>query len=167
MPMTGVYQLHKDVELPKFATDESAGFDLQAYLKEGTQVQMYDEYNYHEVVTLSHNAVLIPERSRVMIPTGLIFDIPIGFHLELFPRSGNAWKMGLNLANGTGIVDSDYINEVMILLQNTSSAQRWINHGDRIAQGIIKKTEFVHFEILPEPPAQKTNRSGGMGHTGR
>ena len=64
----------------------------------------------------------------MLIPTGLIFDIPKNHYVRLYARSGNAFKKGLVLANSVGIIDSDYVDEVKIMLHNISDMNNVINN---------------------------------------
>jgi dUTP pyrophosphatase len=101
-----------------------------------------------------------------MVPTQLVFDIPEGWSMRLHMRSGLAIKGGLVLSNSEGIVDSDYTDQLMVLITNTSSIPVRINHGDRICQGElvpVYRTQFNHC-AKPEP---KANRTGGFGSTGK
>lgn len=162
------YRIHKDVMLPTFQTQGAAAFDIHAYLPE-----------YKEGVLLRPNR-------RVVIPTGLIFDIPHGYHVKLYARSGLAYKFGLTLTNSVGIIDSDYVDEVKIMLSRTGNNHHildpsldhredntnlaegsyLIRNGDRIAQGmLVKNVEYVAMETDVRP-TQKTDRTGGFGSTG-
>lgn len=104
---------------------------------------------------------------RYLIPTGLFFDMEEGQSVRIFSRSGMALKQGIMVANGTGVVDADYHNEVFVILENRSGQIQKIHHGDRIAQAeVIHRPTFTldetHEEVL-----QKTTRSGGFGSTGK
>lgn len=100
------------------------------------------------------------------MPTGLIFDIPEGYSIRLHPRSGNALKIGLVLANAEGIVDEDYVEPTYVLMTNMSTVSLRIDHGMRIAQGEVvydQRFEIVETETKPN---QKSDRDGGFGSTG-
>lgn len=113
-----------------------------------------------------NNQIVVQPGDRVMVPTGLIFDIPEGYSVRLHARSGASLKQGLVLANAEGVIDSDYVNEVMVLVYNISQNQIVINAGDRIAQGeLVKDIEYSISESAARPGV-KTNRTGGMGSTG-
>lgn len=126
-----------------------SGFDLMASLPEG------------ETIT-------IPSLKRALIPTGLHFQIPIGFELQVRPRSGLALKNGITVLNTPGTVDSGYRGEVKVILYNTDEAPFVIKNGDRIAQGVIapvqftKTTKFIRVNNLDE----SDRGSGGFGSTG-
>ena len=103
-----------------------------------------------------------------MVPTGLHFQIPIGFELQVRPRSGLALKNGITVLNTPGTVDSGYRGEVKVILYNTDEMPFVIKNGDRIAQGVIapvqftKTTKFVRVNNLDE----SDRGSGGFGSTG-
>jgi dUTP pyrophosphatase len=101
-----------------------------------------------------------------MVPTGLIMDIPKGYSVRLHARSGASLKQGLVLANAEGVIDSDYVQEVMVLVYNISGNAITIGSGDRIAQAeLVKDSEYEIVETASRPMI-KTNRTGGMGSTG-
>lgn len=100
----------------------------------------------------------------VAVRTGLIFDIPEGYELLIRPRSGISMKTKLRIPNSPGTVDSDYKQEVRILLENISKMDLFkIKAGDRIAQGTLKAVEKVEFKEVDE--VEDTGR-GGFGSTG-
>lgn len=128
---------------PVFATLEAACFDLTA-----TSCSIHSP------------------RSRIY-GTGIALDIPEGYHVEVCIRSGIAFKSDFILANGVGIIDSDYTGEIMVKLAYIGDdIPDWPWVGDRIAQARLvrnTKTEFV------ETHEQKqTERGGnGFGSTGK
>ena len=131
--------------LPQYATAGSSGMDIRASLDIPVTLQPLE---------------------RTLIPTGLFVEIPVGYEIQVRPRSGLAIKQGITCLNSPGTIDSDYRGEIKIILINLSSEEQVINPGDRIAQMIIQKVEraeFVQVEILNE-----TERAaGGFGHTGK
>ena len=130
--------------LPKYQTEGSAGFDLMANLK--------------EPLTINPN-------TPTLVPTGLFVEIPVGYELQVRPRSGLALKKGLSVLNTPGTVDSDYRGEVGVILINVLDVPVVIEPGDRIAQGVINKIEQVTFTEVEE--LSETDRgAGGFGHSG-
>ena len=111
MQKLGIFCLHDDVEIPSLATRKSACFDLKAYLKSHTKVLAYNQFNHKKEVLIKNNCLLMLPSWRYLIPTGIIFDIPVGCYIKVHPRSGNALKKGLITANNAGIIDEDYIEE--------------------------------------------------------
>lgn len=81
--------------------------------------------------------ITIQPMKRALIPTGLHFQIPTGFELQVRSRSGLALKNGIMVLNSPGTVDSGYRGEVKVILFNTGEEPFTIQHGDRIAQGVI------------------------------
>jgi len=93
-------------------------------------------------------------------------NIPDGFSVRLHSRSGLALKEGLILANAEGIIDSDYTQELMIMLTSISGGIVTIIDGTRICQGELVRNQLVNLTRDEFPPQQKTNRIGGFGSTG-
>ncbi|MBN1115543.1 MAG: dUTP diphosphatase [Oligoflexia bacterium] len=130
--------------LPVYKTVGASGFDLTANTEE--------------------NIVLKPREIK-LIPTGLIFEIPTGYELQIRPRSGLALKNGIGLVNSPGTIDSDYRGEVCIILINFSEQDFTISRGDRIAQAIL--CEVTRAELFEAEALEETIRGeGGFGHTG-
>ena len=166
------YKLHDEVQDPHFATDGSACFDIYAYLDNPVIVYGMDnrkEKRNPETIQWSDIEEIqlsIGPAERVLIPTGLIFDIPEGYSVRIHPRSSISLKRGLTLTNGEGIIDSDYYHETFIMFTNTSADEVRITHGERIAQGELIKTLDYSLEESIIIPEKKTNRIGGFGSTG-
>jgi dUTP pyrophosphatase len=101
-----------------------------------------------------------------LIPTGLFIELPHGYEAQIRPRSGLAIKQGITCLNTPGTIDSDYRGEIKIILINLSQDNQVIEHGDRIAQMVIQKTEQVRWK--PVEWLEATARdAGGFGHTGK
>lgn len=99
------------------------------------------------------------------MPTGLVFDIPEGFKISFYPRSGSSGKKHLKLSNCVGIVDEDFTKPSMLLIFNDSEQRQIICHGDRLAQAEIVPVYRAIFEISETPIVQKTDREDGFGST--
>ena len=130
--------------LPQYATAGSAGMDIRA--------------------NLSSPVNLLP-MERSLIPTGLFIELPEGYEAQIRPRSGMAIKQGITCLNSPGTVDADYRGELKIILINLSNTIQVINHGERIAQMIIAKTEKAAL-VLVEQLSNSQRGEGGFGHTG-
>ena len=163
----GIFCLYDDVEIPSLATRKSACFDLKAYLKSHTKEIAYNQYNHKKETLIKNNCLLMLPGWRYLIPTGIIFDIPVGCYIKVHPRSGNALKKGLITANNAGIIDEDYVEECNCIMINVSNTSIQINHGDRIVQAELRKTESFEIDITNTRPKQKTDRDGGFGSTGQ
>lgn len=165
----GYYKIEQDVKDPVVATSSSACFDLHAYIPFGSTVTCYSTHNEKYEQNSLHvdsGMITVQPGERVLVPTGLIMDIPQGCSVRLHARSGLSLKQGLVLANAEGVIDEDYVDPVFVMITNISQVSANIKNGDRIAQA-----ELVYqpnFAIMPvsEAPQQKTNRGGGFGSTG-
>jgi dUTP pyrophosphatase len=115
--------------------------------------------------SLSADSLSIPAGKRVLVPTGLSFEIPLGFEIQVRPRSGLSLKTDLLVVNSPGTIDSDYRGELKIILGNFGQADAIIKHGDRIAQLVLAPVVQANFIIVDE--LNTTSRgSGGFGSTG-
>lgn len=130
--------------LPEYSTANAAGMDVKA--------------------NLDSNVVLEPGH-RVLIPTGLFFELPIGFEAQVRPRSGLAIKKGITVLNSPGTIDADYRGEVGIILLNTSSEDFIIEDGERICQLVFAPCEQASL-VLVQKLSETVRGSGGFGHTG-
>jgi dUTP pyrophosphatase len=133
---------------PEYATDGSSGFDLRA--------------NLDSPVTIQPHSVKI-------IPTGLYFEIPDNFEIQVRPRSGLAAKNGVTVLNTPGTVDADYRGEVKVILINHSGIDFIINHGDRIAQAVaaaVTAKNFIKLTKVNNINEDTERGSGGFGSTG-
>lgn len=166
IPVLKYYKMHDDVVDPTYGSENSACFDLCAYLKNNNRIRCFTPSNKEIHVSLSDNAVTIKPGDRMLIPTGLIFDIPKDYSVRIHIRSSMALKHGVVLANSEGIIDSDYFHETFAILINTSSNAVTIKDGDRIVQGEVVPVFRNKFEQIFEAPTQSTCRAGGFGSTG-
>lgn len=102
---------------------------------------------------------------RKMIHTGLYFEIPEGYELQVRPRSGLAIKNGISIINCVGTLDSDYRGELCVLLVNLSNENFHVHNGDRIAQIIINKYEIAEWEET-DTLSETVRGTGGFSSTG-
>ena len=167
------YKLNEQAQLPVFATKQSACFDLYANLIADENVQYYGAIQTKELprrvsfdINSNRSFVQLNNMERMLIPTGLIADIPVGFSIRLHSRSGLAFKQGVYLANCEGIIDSDYIDPIFALVTSLSNVPVKIFNGDRICQGELVRCEKYTLDESDEAPTQKTDREGGFGSTG-
>lgn len=131
-------------ELPSYETIQSAGMDLRAN---------------------NENPIILAPMKRVLIPTGLYIQLPVGYEAQVRPRSGLALKKGITVLNAPGTVDADYRGEIGVILFNASDEPFVINRGERIAQMVIAKHERAEFELV-ESLDNSERGQGGFGHTG-
>ena len=130
--------------LPAPASAGSAGLDLRAAVA--------DE-------------IVIAPRARVLVPTGLVLEIPPGWEGQVRPRSGLALRHGITLPNAPGTIDSDYRGELSVILANLGSESFTVRRGDRIAQLIVAPVASVVWEEAEELAASE-RQEGGFGSTG-
>jgi dUTP pyrophosphatase len=170
--MLKIYKLYPEVKTPKKATAQAACFDLHAYLGQPLyEVKGYCANNRECKGNIYETKeggryISIDPGQRLLVPTGIIFDIPVGYSVRIHARSGLSYKQGLVMANAQGIIDSDYIEESKIMLYNISSEKLFVHHGDRIAQGELVKVIEHDIAVTEVKPQQKTDRTGGFGSTG-
>jgi len=137
----------KGIELPSYAMNGDAGFDLSAGISDSDVP--FD---------------LVPGEIRI-VPTGLILAIPKGFEGQLRPRSGLAAKHGITVLNAPGTIDSSYRGEIKVILINHGSEPYCIYRGDRIAQLVIAPVHTVTLQLAVD--LDNTERGeGGFGSTG-
>lgn len=133
-------RLHTKAQLPKYIHDGDAGMDI--YLP-------------------TTQAPLTPGEIRI-IKTGFSVEIPKGYELQIRPRSGLASR-GINVHFGT--IDSNFRDEVGVIMSNTSMAIQPLNAGDRIAQLVLAEVPTCEWEIVDELDMSE-DRGGGFGHSG-
>lgn len=132
-------------ELPHYATVDSAGLDIRAFLNE---------------------PVTLKPLERKLIPTGLYLEIPSGFEVQIRPRSGFAFKQGVTVLNSPGTIDADYRGEIGVLLINLSNEDVLIESGERVAQMVV--APFVQAQLTETNALSETSRGeGGFGSTGK
>lgn len=130
--------------VPEFATANSAGMDLRAFIK---------------------NTIILKPLERCLVPTGLYIELPVGYEAQIRPRSGLALKKGITVLNTPGTIDSDYRGEIGVILINLSNEDVTIEDGERICQMVIAKHEHVNLQ-LTENLTSTERGQGGFGHTG-
>ena len=183
--MLKYFKLHEDVKSPEFATSGSACFDICSYLadkrkyvhgKPIPKVVIYTMDNQKEEREVKQWAgdggtfyfgVELYPGERILVPTGLIFDIPEGYSVRIHPRSSISLKQGLMLGNAEGIIDSDYYHQTFVMLYNASADTIRIKHGERIGQAELVKTLEYSLKETTIQPEQTTERVGGFGSTGK
>jgi len=166
-------KLHDDVLLPIRATFHSACADIQARLKPGVIVKQWSDSNEETLTLIARKdlAVTIRPGARMLIPTGWAVKLPIDYSMRIYSRSGLVLKSGIAVANGVGIIDSDYRHEVFVMLTNLSSRWQTISDGMRIAQFDYIKRAILDDMLLKTTDAEwfetDLDRKGGFGSTGK
>lgn len=141
-----VKKLDPQAMMPRYGTEHAACFDLHALLPEG--------------------GLLLQPGHTALIRTGLSFEIPVSWAMEVYSRSGHGFKNGVRLANCVGIIDADYRGEVMVKLVNEGTEAMPVLHGDRIAQAKLSQVPVVEF-CEAEELSSTARGEGGLGSTGR
>ena len=167
------YKTNEQAQLPVFATKQSACFDLYANLILDETVLYYQSVTTKQLprkvafdINSNRPYLQIQNMERMLIPTGIIADIPEGFSVRLHSRSGLAVKQGVYLTNCEGIIDSDYVDPIYAMVTSISNVPTRIYNGDRICQGELVRCEKYTLNESDEAPTQKTDREGGFGSTG-
>jgi dUTP pyrophosphatase len=166
-----IFRLVEEAQLPTFATEGSACFDVRACLTLSTKLKSFNPHNKQIEITTKLSSdrrvmTILHPQFRTLIPTGLIFDIPKNHVLKIYPRSSMAVKNGIGLANSVAIIDSDYVEETFISVFNMSDTPINIYHGDRLAQAMLEEVKQYAITERKSRPEQKTDRTGGIGSTG-
>jgi dUTP pyrophosphatase len=133
-------------ELPFYATAQAAGADVRASLP-------------------NRDSLTIAPGARVLVPTGLAFEIPVGHEIQVRPRSGLSLKTPLLIVNAPGTIDADYRGEVQIIVGNFSENPFVIEHGLRLAQLVLAPVWQARFVKAEELSATERG-AGGFGSTG-
>lgn len=137
---------HFKGDLPSYQSAGASGFDVRAQL-EG-------------------KALTLKKGERALVPTGLSFEIPLGYEIQARPRSGWAAKHGLSLMNTPGTIDADYRGEVKVILVNLGQEDVVIQDQDRCAQLVVCPIYQAQFELVSD--LSDTERgAGGFGSTGK
>ena len=139
--------LSRGMTMPAYATEGAAAVDMRAAIDEGT-------------------TVTIQPGERAMIPTGMAISLENANVVAILAaRSGLAVKSGINLANGIGVIDSDYRGEICVGLYNSSNVPFTVNRGDRIAQLLFMPVYVAN--LIEAASLDETARgAGGFGSTG-
>jgi dUTP pyrophosphatase len=131
--------------LPEYATVGASGMDLRAFIPETLTVR---------------------PMQRLLVPTGIFIELPMGYEAQIRPRSGMAIKQGITCLNTPGTIDADYRGEIKVILINLSEDEQQIQPGDRIAQMVIQEVVQCNWKLTDK--LEETKRSdGGFGHTGK
>ncbi|MEO1918776.1 MAG: dUTP diphosphatase [Paracoccaceae bacterium] len=138
-----------NIALPAYETEGAAGMDLRANFPSDQR-----------------GGITLGTGERALVPSGLKFEIPLGYEVQIRPRSGLALKHGVTLVNAPGTIDSDYRGQVGIILINLGNKPFHIAHGERVAQMVF--AVVARCEIAKVTSLTATERgAGGFGSTGK
>jgi len=139
-----VKKLNPKAILPEYQTKHSAAMDAHACLDEPMTLQPLQ---------------------RAMVPTGIAFELPEGYEMQVRARSGLSIKHGIAMVNGVGTIDADYRGELNILVINLGQEAFTIEPDMRIAQLVINRYEKITWQ-LTEDLSETARGTGGFGSTG-
>lgn len=146
VPVVKIQRVRKSsLPMPRYQSEHAAGIDLMADIDA---------------------PMTIAPMARAAVPTGVAFEIPLGFEGQVRPRSGRALAEGLTLINSPGTIDADYRGEVKVLVVNLGNRPIIVARGERIAQLVIAPVARAQLTEVEELGASARG-DGGFGHTGR
>jgi len=134
-------KLHPDAQIPSYAHVGDAGADVYSVVE-----------------------VTLQPSDRAAIPTGLAVDIPIGYEIQVRPKSGLALKHGITVLNSPGTVDAGYRGEIQVIVINLGKEVYTFAKGQKIAQLVLKpviQAQFIEGEL-----GTSDRGDGGFGSTG-
>lgn len=141
--------------------------NIKVVAKEGAKLPLYKTSGAAgaDICALLEKPLVIESGKSAMVPTGLFFEIPQGYEVQIRPRSGLAAKNGVTVLNTPGTIDSDYRGEINVILINLDDKPFTVNSGDRIAQMLVAPVIQADFSIVSS--LEETERgAGGFGSTG-
>lgn len=156
------FKNESDNQNPEYSHDGDSGFDLRAWITKTDEGAKLNKSN-------GKYQIVLKSLERKLIHTGLYFNLPRNTELQVRPRSGNALKLGLSVLNTPGTVDSNYTNEVGVIVVNISKKEITIESGDRIAQAVLMPVyvkELVNLQQVDEIDENSSRNKDGFGSTG-
>ena len=141
--------------------------NIKVVEKEGAKLPLYKTSGAAgaDICALLEKPLVIESGKSAMVPTGLFFEIPEGYEVQIRPRSGLAAKNGVTVLNTPGTIDSDYRGEINVILINLGDKPFTVNNGDRIAQMLVAPVIQAEFSVVTS--LDETERgAGGFGSTG-
>lgn len=166
----------QDKYKPQYANETDACMDIRAAIH-NTQFEEWTDYNCRimtadgkiapTVYTSTETSTIIPPGETRIIGTGLQVAVPFGQEMKMHVRSSTGIKKNLALANGTGIIDAGYRDEVKMALHNFGKQCQIINDGDRICQFEIQPVQKLNLiQVEDDEEFRNGDRGGGIGSTG-
>ncbi|MFQ5406469.1 MAG: dUTP diphosphatase [Candidatus Micrarchaeia archaeon] len=131
--------------LPKYMSAQAAGADVYAAVE---------------------NELTLQSGEVALVPTGLHFEIPKGFEVQVRPRSGLALKHGVTVMNSPGTIDADYRGEVKVIMVNHGKQPFVVKRGERIAQLVVHEVAQAKFEVV-EKLEESARGQSGFGSSGK
>jgi dUTP pyrophosphatase len=137
-----IKKLHPGAIVPTYASEGAACFDLYAI-----------------------EDAFVGIGASAAVRTGLGVEVPAGWSLKIYSRSGHGFGRGVRLVNGVGVVDADYRGEMLVGLHNDGLTPFRVRAGDRIGQAMLERVERVLFTVVDEI-SETTRGASGFGSTG-
>lgn len=134
-------------DLPQYQSKGASGFDVRAQL--------------------DGKSLILKKGEKALVPTGLSVEIPMGFEIQVRPRSGLAAKQGITVLNTPGTVDADYRGEVKVILINLSNEDVEIKDQDRCAQFVVCPVVQAELVEVKDELSSTERGDGGFGSTGK
>jgi dUTP pyrophosphatase len=138
---------------------------LKIKADEGVQIPVYNYEGDAGADLRSNESLVIKAGERAIVGTGLYFDMPYGFEVQIRSRSGLAAKYGVFVLNSPGTIDCGYKNEIKVILQNLGKEDFVIKRGDRIAQMVVSPVCKIPFELTTVLSGSDRGLDG-LGSTG-
>lgn len=150
-----ICKLHPNAVVPTYAHGNDACFDLTAATVDG----------------MERLGAMLHHGHPVLCGTGLAFEVPEGWALMIYSRSGHGFNHNTRLANCVGVIDCGYTGEVMVKLTmddlfTEHEPDQWIAPGDRIAQAMLVQVPRVEFEVVEQLTLTERG-AGGFGSSGK
>lgn len=140
-----VKKLHPEAIIPTRGSEKASGLDLYAL-----------------------RDYLIPATGEtIRVETGIAFQIPEGYEIQVRPRSGLSLKTGLRVANSPGTVDQDYLGDCSVLLYSANGRSHSFNKGERIGQAVLVPVEIPELVEVDEFDLKTERGTQGFGSTGK
>ena len=149
---------------PQYANETDACMDLKAKIEENIVYRSNGEIDMQKT---TYNSIFIKPGETVKVHSGVQAAVPEGYVMKMYVRSSTGIKKNLVLANGTGIIDAGYRDEIIMALHNTGKEPVEIFDGDRICQFIILPYPKIEAEYVEDDENfRQGDRGGGIGSTG-
>jgi dUTP pyrophosphatase len=157
MPVLRCKRLHIGAQMPQYQTAGAACFDLHAVIE--NDESFWDKHGVY-------GSVSIAPGGSYDFRIGLAFEVPAGWVMLVYSRSGHGFKHGVRLANGTGVIDSDFRGEMHVKLHNDSDERFTVRHGDRVGQCLLVPAPQWLLREVDELSSTERGENG-YGSTGR
>tara|TARA_R110000824_G_scaffold8450_4_gene38494 strand:+ start:1250 stop:1732 length:483 start_codon:yes stop_codon:yes gene_type:complete len=150
-----IERMYKDVILPKYKHEGDSGMDVHAYypINPINEDDVFDEIEIHPQET-------------VLIKTGIKVAIPIGYEIQVRPRSGLSLKYSITILNSPGTVDAGYRGEIGVITHNAGNETVHFYHNDRICQIVLQEVPQIEWVEVDSVTIDSTRAEGGFGSTG-